>query len=70
MEIKNNKLIKVTDKDIINGTVNIPNNITKIESHAFERCQSLKKIIIPDSVTEIGSGAFAGCNSLDKFKVN
>lgn len=69
MEIKNNKLIKVTDKDIINGTVNIPNNITKIESHAFERCQSLKKIIIPDSVTEIGSGAFAGCNSLESINL-
>ena len=69
MEIKNNKLIKVTDKDIINGTVNIPNNITKIESHAFEGCQSLKKIIIPDSVTEIGSGAFAGCNSLESINL-
>lgn len=45
MKIKNNKLIKVTDKDIINGTVNIPNNITKIESHSFEGCQSLKKLL-------------------------
>lgn len=69
MEIKNNKLIKVTDKDIINGTVNIPNNITKIESHAFERCQSLKKIIIPDSVTEIGSGAFRNCSNLQSINI-
>lgn len=69
MKIKNNKLIKVTDKDIINGTVNIPNNITKIESHSFEGCQSLKKIIIPDSVTEIGSGAFDGCKSLESINL-
>lgn len=69
MEIKNNKLIKVTDKDIINGTVNIPNNITKIESHAFEGCQSLKKIIIPDSVTEIGSGAFRNCSNLQSINI-
>ena len=69
MEIKNNKLIKVTNIDIINGTVNIPNNITKIESHAFEGCQSLKKIIIPESVTEIGSGAFAGCKFLESINL-
>ena len=69
MEIKNNKLIKITNEDIINGTVNIPNNITKIESYAFEGCQSLKKIIIPDSVTEIGSGAFAGCKSLESINL-
>lgn len=69
MEIKNNKLIKITNEDIINGTVNIPNNITKIESYAFEGCQSLKKIIIPDSVTEIGFGAFRNCSNLQSINI-
>ena len=46
----------------------IPNGITKIENHTFNKCRSLKTIIIPDSVTEIGNFAFEGCESLNTIK--
>ena len=45
------------------GTLEIPNNITKITSNAFEDSQ-LSKVIIPRSVTFIGRMAFSGCDNL------
>ena len=36
----------------------IPNSVTYIGEHAFEKCFSLKEIIIPNSVTGIGWEAF------------
>ena len=65
---------------IIDGTLNafapagiteytIPNNVTKIGSHAFDGC-SLTSITIPDSVTAIGDYAFEGCNSLTSIYCN
>ena len=42
----------------------IPDSVTKISNHAFERCTSLTSIIIPGSVTSIGSNAFSYCSNL------
>ncbi|MBP3289804.1 MAG: leucine-rich repeat protein [Alistipes sp.] len=47
----------------------IPNNVTQIESAAFEGCSSLTSITIPNSVTEIESGAFYGCSSLTSITI-
>lgn len=44
--------------------VTIPENVTTIESEAFQRSENLVSIDIPDSVTFIGDWAFAGCTSL------
>lgn len=68
MEIKNNKLIKVTDKDIINGTVNIPNNITEINEYAFANT-NLRFIDIPEHVNKIGYLAFSKCEFLQKINL-
>jgi len=42
----------------------IGNNITSIDSNAFEGCFSLTYVTIPNSVTNIGSNAFSNCNGL------
>ena len=49
--------------------VKISNDITKIESSAFDSCSSLTSIEIPDGVTYIGSCAFARCKSLTNVKI-
>lgn len=45
-------------------TVNVPFNVTKIESQAFVKCTSLTSIDIPNPNLEIGTSAFSKCSSL------
>ncbi len=45
-------------------TYDIPDSVSRIDHHAFYRCDSLKEILIPSNVTEIGDYAFSGCSSL------
>ena len=56
--------IKITNKDIINGSFVIRDGVTEIVSYAFEDCTSLSSIIIPESVVKIGKWAFNRCSSL------
>lgn len=46
------------------GTLEIPNNITKIEGLAFARCEGLTELILPDSINFIGESAFLGCKNI------
>lgn len=69
MEIKNNKLIKVTNEDIINGTIIIPGNITEIGFGAFNNCSNLQSINIPDNVTKIGKESFWNCTNLKSINL-
>jgi len=43
------------------GTVNIPDEVTKIAAYAFNDCTNVISVTIPNSVTEIGLGAFLLC---------
>lgn len=43
------------------NSVQLPNSITYIGAHAFERCTALSTINIPYGVTAIRDGAFADC---------
>ena len=64
---------------IVNGVLNsfaigcgateytIPDNVTSIESCAFNHCTSLTSITIPDSVTKIVMNPFQSCSSLTTF---
>ena len=52
---------------IINVT--IPDSITSIGNHAFNKCKSLESIIIPDGVTSIGYRAFYKCYSLESVTI-
>ena len=55
--------------DISVKNVDIPTNITSIDSFAFSSCKSLTNITIPDSVTYIGQGAFNNCYKLTSIVI-
>ena len=67
--------IFVCNKDILvkyaghDEEVDIPENITKIDSGAFKGNTEMKSVNIPDSVTEIASSAFAECTSLNSVSL-
>jgi len=46
--------------------MNRTRKVTRIGSHAFDKCASLTSITIPTSVTSIGEGAFLNCSGLNK----
>ena len=48
------------------GTLTIPNSVTKIGEGAFANLEGLKTIIIPGTVKEIGTNAFAFNVTLEK----
>ena len=50
-------------------SINMPSNITEIDSAAFNFCHSLKSIVIPSSVTKIGAWAFMWCDSLTSINI-
>ena len=70
MEIKNNKLIKVNNEDIINGTFEIPNNVEIIGSNAFFYCFNLENINIPNNITSIEEYAFFHCTNLKNINID
>lgn len=51
------------------GSFIILNNVTKIESHAFEGCTGLISIEIPNNVTKIGPSAFSYCHNLTSIVI-
>ena len=61
-----NAIIETATNKLIQGCKNtvIPNDVTIIESNAFNGCMGLTSITIPNSVTEIGWGAFMNCSDL------
>lgn len=64
MLIKDNKLLSVSNYDVINGHITIPIGIEKVADNAFINCTDLISIEIPQSVKEIGNNAFTGCINL------
>ena len=60
-------------KYFLNGahvtSVNIPDNIKRIESNAFRQCSNLETIAIPNSVTNISALAFSYCTSLTSVTI-
>jgi len=48
-------------------SLQIPDGVTDIGTHAFFGCRFLKNITIPDTVTSIGDYAFCDCKSLTKI---
>ena len=47
----------------------IPDGVTEIGRHAFDRCTSLTSVTIPASVTSIGDYAFHNCTSLESVEI-
>ena len=50
--------------DVYEPHLTIPEGVTRIGSHAFERYYGLERVEIPDSVSGIGDHAFCRCSSL------
>ena len=48
-------------------TIQIPDNVTCINTFTFCRCSSLKSVIIPNTVTQINSYAFKNCSKLESI---
>lgn len=44
--------------------VEIPNTVTRIETHGFQNSRSLQLVVVPNSVTELGRCVFHMCTSL------
>lgn len=65
MIIEDNELKRVIEEDIVNGTVVIPEGVTKIAGDAFILCKNMiSSVKIPESVKYIGAGAFLGSTNL------
>lgn len=45
-------------------SINIPDNVTKLDTRAFADCMNLTSVNIAEGVTEIGYGAFYNCPNL------
>lgn len=55
--------------ELSNGTIIIPDGVTKIGNYAFAECGELTSIIIPESVESIGECAFEKCINLCSVKL-
>ena len=53
----------------IEGSITIPNNVTRIGDNAFAGCDKLTAVYIPDGVNYIGQAAFANCYSLSTISI-
>lgn len=51
-------------------SVTIPNTVTYIDKHAFNKCTALTSIEIPNSVTRMEMYVFYGCSSLSSIKLS
>lgn len=59
-------LTSVEKKDVINGTVKIPEKTSFIKKNAFNGLTDLKTITIPRSVVRIEDSAFNCCPNLEE----
>lgn len=68
MIIEDNELKRVVEEDIVNGTVVIPEGVTRIAGDAFLFCKNmLSSVKIAESVKYIGGGAFSSCTNLNSI---
>ena len=66
---ENNKIGKYAFEECKLTNIDIPSNITAIDSAAFYTCYNLRSINIPSSVTKIGYRAFSYCSSLTSINI-
>ena len=51
-------------------SIELPESIKLLPSHAFENCWNLKEIYIPSTVETIENNCFTGCNSISIIKIS
>ena len=64
-ESTNNNLVLVDNE----GTLTLPDYVTKIGNGAFSGVKGIKKIILPPSVVEIGANAFSNNEDLEEVVI-
>lgn len=67
MEIKEGILLKVDNKDFVNGTLTIPEGVKQISDDFSQNSKNLidlEKVVFPKMITSIGERAFSGCKRL------
>lgn len=55
--------------EVAEGTVYVPEGVTRIPNYAFSNCRNITSIDLPDSVISIGYYAFYGCSGLLSFTI-
>ena len=48
----------------VSGDYRVPDGVSEIAAHAFQKCKELTSVTMPDSVSTIGKGAFEYCANL------
>lgn len=67
MKIKEGILLKVDNKDFVNGTLTIPEGVKQISDDFSQNSKNLidlEKVVFPKMFTSIGKRAFSGCKRL------
>jgi hypothetical protein len=68
VDIHDNKIWDIEESEIVNGTVEIPNEVESIRGWVF--CDTnIEHIVIPESVKEIGSSCFKNCRKIKSVKI-
>lgn len=62
------KLTRLVRCPVDKESVQIPESVTEIYSHAFEGCIELKEICIPDSITKLQAYTFKHCHNLERVQ--
>lgn len=52
-----------------NGTIEVPNDVSEIESEAFKNNLELERLMLPENVLKIGSSAFSDCTNLESVTI-
>ena len=65
---ENNEYYDITD-DKNSIDLKIPDTVTSIASHQFDKMAALKTVTISNSVTSIGGAAFSNCTSLESIEI-
>ena len=67
MKIVDTILVKVTENDVKDGELCIPDGVTEIAKNACAQNFELERVIIPSSVNKIDDSAFCECDELQEI---
>lgn len=67
MKIVDTILVKVTENDVEDGELCIPDGVTEIAKNACAQNFDLERVIIPSSVKKIDDSAFCECDELQEI---
>lgn len=64
MKIENGVLKEISEEDVINGELIIPEGVEEISDNVLVYSKSLKKIIIPSTLKRVGKDVCMDCPNL------